>query len=73
MPATARHTVLGAPLQGSLQPGHEEAFFWHGLFLGRRAQVLADRGRGVDGGGLGRGLDRPSDLRGSVQRRHRPQ
>ena len=39
-----RHTVLGTPLQGALQPGHEEAFFGMGCFWGAERKFWQTQG-----------------------------
>ena len=66
------HFVNGQPLQRPFPLQHPLAAsagrFWHGLFLERRAQVLADRQRIQHGGGICRRHHTRSQLRGSVFR-----
>ena len=67
-----RHLVLGTPLRPPVSDGLRTRHLRHGLFLGRRAQVLGGRRRLHDGGRLQRRLHAEPDLRGGLLGSHGP-
>ena len=72
MPVPAAHFVNGHRLDPPFPDGLEHAMFAHGLFLGRRAEVLAVTGRVLDGCRLRGRPYTESDLPRSVQRHDGP-
>ena len=72
MPVPEQHFVYERPCSGSVARRHADGRVRHGLLLGCRAQVLADRRRVLHRRRVRRWVHAQPHLRGGVQRAHRP-
>ena len=71
MPVAGPHTVLGTPLHGPWPAGHEVGGLRDGLFLGRRADLLALPGVYSTAVGYAGGITPEPDVRGDLLRHDR--
>ena len=72
MPITARHEVLGTPLKGPFPDGVETAVFGMGCFWGAERIFWQAPGVYTTAVGYAGGFTPEPDLRGGLQRAHRP-